>query len=317
MRQSQGGTPGRMPDRVRLGRWLCSADVVGEDGSVASWANPDHPGFAYPEAAGIWLAWAAWRRDRGDEAPPPGLPARVASRLAADLAGGRGVGKSGRTYLFDTCIALHGLVRAGAATAPPEALGGALDAIEAFLDRGLPADPPVEDPARWSGTLGPFQMRAAGLLDAAARHGNLPRGASLAARLRTAIRRTGDAVSPGYLHAGCYALEGAAMAGDPDGLREGGARLARLQRDDGGLPAWDDGGGPGRADATAQGIRLWCMAADPHDLAVQRGLAFLAGLQVPSGGLRYQPGSDDLPTWAACFADQAVAWALAAPDGWI
>ncbi len=309
MRPASSSVPRGCPDRDRLRAWLCGADVVAADGAVASWSNPRHPGFPYPEAAGIWLAWAAWRKARGDGAPDAVLAARVSARLGADLAAGRGVGKAGRTCLFDTCVALHGLVQAGAggyAAPAPEAVRGALLAIGSFLERGVATDPPGNGPARWSERLGPFQRRAAGLLRRAARGAGGTEAETLASRLEAAVEEP-PAGAPRYVHAFCYGLEGAAMAGEGAALRAGGDRLAALQRDDGGLPAWDDGSGPGRSDATAQAVRLWRLVPGRFDGPVRKALDFLAGLQAPEGGLRYETGCDDLPTWAACFADQAAA----------
>jgi hypothetical protein len=311
------------PDRKRLYAWLTSTDVVDASGAVTSWVNPHHPGFPYPEAAGIWLAWAAWRAKRGDDAPARAQVARIADHLALDLAEGGGVGKSDRTYLFDTCVALHGLAQSIATGTPVPAASratrGALHAIEIFLERDAPVAPPPGDPDRWSGAWGPFQHRAVGLLATAGLLLDSPRATTLAARLRMRVEPEGPATVRRYVHEWCYALEGAALAGDVATVADAATGLLALQREDGGLPSWTRGECPARTDATAQAIRLWCASPRSDRDAIARGLGWLAGRQAPSGGLRYEEASDDLTTWATCFADQATAWAESEspPDGWI
>lgn len=301
--------------------WLTSPLVVGDDGAVASWVNPHHPGFAYPEAAGVWLAWAAWRRRRGDPSPETAQLRRVAARLDSELSLGVGVGKGGQHYLFDTCIALHGLALSAQAGADVRAgsagVKGALDAITAFLDRGVATWPEPAEASRWSMKLGPFHRRAAGLLDHAGRSIGAPQAIDLAARLASRLELTPAEGSPDYVHAWCYALEGAALAGDLRALAVAAPRLAELQQGDGALPAWTHGGSPGRADATAQAIRLWCAADGAEPVATRRALHWLARQQMPGGGLRYEAGSGDATTWATCFGDQAVAWTREGTDDWI
>jgi hypothetical protein len=38
---------------------------------------------------------------------------------------------------------------------------------------------------------------------------------------------------------------------------------------------------------------------------IAQGREFLAALQHPSGGLRYEPGSEDVNTWVTIFAAEA------------
>jgi hypothetical protein len=90
--------------------------------------------------------------------------------------------------------------------------------------------------------------------------------------------------------------------------------LAEVQQESGGIPAYIHDGqglGPCRSDATAQAIRLWSLAG-PEIYAPQitRAVCFLRDMQAPSGGLRYQEGSEDINTWATLFGAQAVDWYL-------
>ena len=150
------------------------------------------------------------------------------------------------------------------------------------------------------------------------------------ARAEAAARRLlgdlhGRAVEPFdggdfYTHAFCYAVEGLLVAhawglGDfARDLASHAAALASLQRDDGTLPAFRSGG-PSRADATAQAVRLWCAVdRERHGEAIAKALGALASLDAGEGGLRYEPGSGDVNTWATLFALQAEAWAAGAVD---
>jgi hypothetical protein len=65
-----------------------------------------------------------------------------------------------------------------------------------------------------------------------------------------------------------------------------------------------------RTDATAQAIRIWTLVdSAAYQEQIDRGIGFVAEMATPVGGLRYEPGSDDLNTWATIFGLQAVRWA--------
>jgi hypothetical protein len=317
------------PDRAALAAWLASPAVVTPDGAVLSWVNPAHPGFPYPEAAGWWLAWAAWRRGRDEAGPADAQVRAVAGRLASELECAQGIGKSGRTYLFDTCVAARGLARAAADRAAgwcdTRWVAAVTRGLQAFLGAEacvLPgqdltaagAEPATEAGAgRWSRKWGPHLERAAGLLEQAAGLADQPEWQGYAARLRALAAERGDELWSEYTHARLYAAE-AAWAGDVRRslpLAEARlARVARAQRADGALPAWLNGDGPARADATAQAARLWlALGRGAGAAGTARALAWLAAQQSADGGLPYEAGLSDRNTWAAIFADQAVAWA--------
>ena len=300
--------------------WLRSADVVDASGWVWSWRNEGHEGFAYPEAAALWLSWAAWRREAG---VPAGEPAgNVASRLLSELGQAGAVGRGERIYLFDTCVALDALARfLGVDHTPSEVVDRVLDGIDRFLDADSPVLPGVDGEPRWSESWGPHLVRAAALLLRGARV--LGRGDALerARRIRDRSGSGGTAGGRAYLHARTYAAEGELLAralGEDDGAhdpRETARQLARVQRDDGGLPAWSDGSGASRSDVTAQAVRLWS-AVDPGEFAThrRRGLGYLARSQAPGGGVLYEADGGDQNTWATLFTAQAAAWARSGPD---
>ncbi|MEZ4391086.1 MAG: hypothetical protein R3A48_08325 [Polyangiales bacterium] len=286
--------------------WLLGPEVVRDDGAVMSWSNPAHPGYPYPEIAGLWLC--AFADD-------PRAPA-VRRWLVAQLDDDARLGRDGVTYAFDAAVALRGL----RAAREPDAT---LRAVAARLAADLRDGPVCGAPApRWSASRGPHLLKCAialqesGIeLDEAAL--DLDRGALLDARGLRLDDGTGRGVT--YLHAHLYALEarlwlaGRGHAFARAQLLDGARWTAWAQDPSGGLRAWHDGAraeGPLRADATAQAVRLWsAVDREVYAAEIARGRGFLARCQHPSGGLRYEPGSDDVNVWATIFGVQAEAWA--------
>lgn len=314
------------PHRAALLRWLESEAVVTGDGRVWSWHNPAHPGYAYPEAGGLWLALLA-REPEADEARLD----RVAQWLR-ECEQPPGIGRDGRGYLFDHAMVVAG--RLGWADRRKRSWHDERPAIAALLEalRARRATSTPTSGERWSERFGPHLLKLAlPLASWVERTGSHEATAALAAllpRLRPRLLdgrvASGLQGAPTYVHAHCYAAEGlwrlsespldAPARADARALAEQAAAwLARVQRDDGGLPPWHDGErgwGPAPADVAAQAVRLWCgLDRARHRGAIERGLAFLARLADPGGGLRYHEASDDLNTWATVFAVQALDFA--------
>ncbi|MFO0626008.1 MAG: hypothetical protein U0325_10365 [Polyangiales bacterium] len=289
--------------------WLHGHDALRDDGAVMSWHNPAHPGYPYPEIAGLWLCAF------------PHAPAapRVAAWLRAQVDAHGRIGRGEARYAFDAAVVIRGL-RAHAPEDP------CLAALTARLRDDLVAGRACVggDARRWSTVPGPHLLKCAIAL------GRNVIDARAAVRASPQGLRFDDGTGEGrtYLHANLYALEGArwlAARGDDvaagwcrDGLRW----LASVQTGEGGLRAWHDGvraEGPVRADATAQAVRLWC-ALDPtrYATSIARGRACLAAMQHPGGAMRYEPESEDQNVWATIFAVQAERWARgeAAGDAW-
>ncbi len=102
-------------------------------------------------------------------------------------------------------------------------------------------------------------------------------------------------------------------------LIRGSARwLAEIQTSEGGLRAFHDGRdafGTLHTDATAQAVRIWSLVdATAYQEQIARGLGFLAEMTTPVGGLRYEPGSDDVNTWTTIFGLQALQWSYEGGD---
>lgn len=318
------------PDRAR--RWLLGPAVVDDDGQVRSWHNPRHPGYRYPEAAGLLLSLFAI-----DDRPWPRGADPTVERIAGALlhaAESDALGRDGSRYLFDEGIALAGLVRY--ARHGGEITRDRIEALQhrfvARLEQRQIVHP--ECPARWSTTLGPHLLKLAVTVGTwpdvtpALRTTLLDLSVELAQRCDTGRFITAASPDEGrrtYLHAHCYAVEGALRLAAGDlldasatrrcrQLAEAGASwLATVQRPGGGLPAWHDGAtgwGPEPADVAAQAVRLWALVDRAHYAsAIERALGFLARLTAPSGALRYHGDCRDENTWATIFAVQAAAFA--------
>lgn len=314
----QTGSDGRyVPAMVidPLSAWLSSDDLIGATGHCLSWANPDHPGYEYPELTGLLLSFLS-RSGHG-----PRRARQLHDALSASAAPD-GVRRGEITYAFDTAMALRGLLdfRAdGAAAYPvPQWTRALVEAVE--TGRGCHPTPSLQPSTRWSLAFGPHQAKLAAGLCAAGRHGVAdPSGVLAQLRDRTLSLQQPDGrfrihaeSDLTYLHAHCYAVEGLLMIGGTDaGVRTGVAWLSRVQGGDGGFRAWHDGvvaSGPARSDATAQAIRLFRYVDETHyQPEIESARAFLSRCIDPRGGVRYEPDSADRTAWSTIFAAQALA----------
>ncbi len=283
--------------------WLAEHAI--HDGDVLSWVNPAHPGYPYPEAAGLLLRWFSLRGIT--------VPQSVPSQLAAQVLEHR-VGRGGFVYAFDTAVALAGL-EANDDHEDPRWTQARQQLVTTAVVR--PAQAP-----RWSTVPGPHLLKLAVGCAARARRGWSTPTLNWLAELQVQQDATGRLLTPPhastYVHAHAYGCEGlfalrdleVPVAVDLDGAL---GFLENVQREDGGIPAWSDGG-PSRADATAQAVRLWILHDPPgHRAAIDRGLTFLDALGDDHGVVRYEPDSADRNTWCTLFAAQARAWAAGAP----
>ncbi len=318
--------PPAVLDAAAVDRWLVGPHVVAADGRVWSWHNPAHQGYAYPEAGGLWLHWAAQQ---------PAIDLEQGHRVDRWLAlccAPPGIGRDGRHYLFDHAMVLAGrLAWVHRCGGDPLSLRPMVETLLQDLEaRRVVA--PVPAAPRWSTVFGSHLLKVALPLaawvesthDEVARAGLHALSESLWPTLIDGRIPSSSSSSATYLHAHCYATEGlwglsVSSADEATGAeahalaRRAADWLAQVQRPDGGLPAWHDGRrgwGPARTDATAQAIRLWCgLDRSRHADAIERGLAFLARTGTSGGGLRYHEDSTDQNTWATLFAAQAMQFA--------
>ena len=344
------------------------------DGSLAAWlrnvaqcAHGPHagavagcisvsgtPSYVYPEIAGYYLTWLAWRASRDGHHPDDAQRAHAVQRwLAKWLAmpslptrvhfdGTSGDWRNHVLFCFDLAMVLRGIAAANRAglLAPDDAvidgtcralsrLVAADGAFDACVPNGT--DSPVPD--RWSTRRGPFLVKAAaGVLRAAT-------VLTIPAALRAAAERT-FATSLSLLarephretHPLLYAFEGVLdMPRHPrfhDALPSISAQfdilLARASHD-AHVPeslCCAAGGGPARIDVIAQTLRVgYLLAAHrPQQPPDRVGLARLRQSLLrqvrPGNGVAFarSVAPAQANVWCTMFADQALAFAAPARD---
>ncbi len=303
-------------------RWLVSDAINAPDGAILSWSNPHRPGYSYPEAAGLFLSAVCTTahvdpigRARAD---------RTAQWLCSAMMSTGGVGRGGIAYLFDSAVALVGLLRyqaAGGRLVDDEPL----HRLRRFIGEQIAAGNAVWPPSaagdgRWSTQFGAHLVKCLQSLQLYARTFGEDVPDDLVAAL---INRSGHQPSPVYVHPLCYEQEGHLMAAhdgfaslfEPvDGTLDW---LVELQQPDGSILAFAngmEGFGEPRSDATAQAARLWLFRdRSRYAQPIARAFAFLARCQAPAGGIRYAPESDDICSWSTMFTLQAVEWLVDGP----
>jgi hypothetical protein len=293
---------------------------------VLSWVDDDRSGYEYPEVAGYLLTSL---RLTGPATDP--LAGRVAARLVDLVGRGEGgVGRGGRIYLFDTAIALTGLLTHRHARdwrAETGVIDDAARLVCAMVEAGSAHRGPEPD-LRWSTFFGPHLLKVLIALRRYEaqdpRHPTAQAADALVERLLPYFRRgrfrTHPMIDETYVHAHCYAVEGLLSDGRWDTIVLPAVdELGAAQSDSGGLHAWlgpDGPYGPLRADATAQAVRLWT-AVDPdrYRRQVTGALDYLSQCTDRSGAVRYTRLSPHLNTWATIFAVQARRWCDGRPAG--
>jgi hypothetical protein len=307
--------------------WLQSPEIVTADGSVLSWANARHAGYPYPEIGGLLLNLLAQ-----DPSSDPDTRNRIAVRLGQDTSPTGGVGRSGIRYVFDTAMALSGLI------AQRRAVGSLPDPtlpcrLFEFIAQELRAKRAATSPtagtgAHWSTSYGCHLLKTSLAIIAYREMYGDPRATAMIDQIvrdftplfedgRFRIHEDDDYT---YLHSNCYALEGllAIEAGVARGwlgptIRRGALWLSKIQDECGGIRAGHNGYaamGELRGDATAQAIRIWCLvdrSAFAREITAAR--AFLESLRVEGAGFRYSPNSEDVNAWVTIFASQAYTFA--------
>ena len=325
-----------VPDLSRMHHWLCAEDVVRSDGAVMSWVNPEHPGYPYPEAAGLWLSaypWLCSLEAVDDVEALRDTGYRVAEKLLDSITEEGGLGRDQRSYLFDASVGLSGLLRYQEqekqwAGVVPGSMSEGVDKLHTYILKALDSRQGVEPLSRdledrWSVRFDPHLIKSLLALTLYARID----GGEVSENALSRIRELSEGnwgisveAAPVYVHALCYALEGLWLLSAEAGIRPDRRIqntlevLAEVQTESGGIPAYIHDGqalGPCRVDSTAQAIRLWLLAGpEIYASEITRAICFLRTMQAPSGGMRYQEESDDINTWATLFTVQAVDWYL-------
>lgn len=315
------------------------------NGAIPSWENPAHPGYSYPEAAGLWLSAVAWGR--------PTSPAidLTAAWLQRQVDARGFVGRHGRAYTFDTAMTLSGLLaaRAAGSVVSEELLVRMLSAVTQAVETQWATEGAHADALRWSDRWACHQLKLAWALRRGLEDGvgpvTLRSAAELALERLEALRnleqdgRFSLTVDDdrSYVHASCYALEGLWALHERPGLpgaaqrqlaaqlRRGADWLESVQEADGSLPCWL---GPSRtstvseervrrpSDVIAQAVRLWAFVdVVRYAGAIERGLGALARRQQDCGALTYLEEGRDLNSWCTAFAAQALLSTIAVLPG--
>ena len=307
-------------------RWLQSSDVVSADGSVISWSNPQHEGYPYPEIAGLLLNLLAQ-----DPSSDPDVRWRIAVRLGQDTTPEGAVGRRGISYVFDTAMALSGLIaqkRVAGELPDPELPTRMFEFIVKELRAKRAASTPTSGSgAHWSTSYGCHLLKTSlSILAYRDAYGDQRANDVVDQLVKTLTPLAEDGrfrihadEDYSYLHSDCYALEGllAIEAGAPRGwlspiIRRGALWLAKIQDECGGIRALHNGfkaQGELRCDATAQAIRIWSLV-DRTAFApeIRAARSFLESMLVEGSGFRYSPNSEDVNVWATIFAVQAFSW---------
>lgn len=310
--------------------------------------------YVYPEIAGYYLTWLAWRATRfghdTDDAERargvqrwitkwlamPGLPTRV------HFDGTSGDWRNGAIFCFDLCMVLRGLAaagRAGLVSPDPAVVDGVCRVLARLVgDDGaflacIPNGAAGPLPSRWSTRSGPFLAKAAaGVLRAAQ---VLP----VPAPIEAAAERTFEAAIAQLArephretHPLLYAFEGVLdLPAHPrfhDALPSVSAQFDMLlayAHHDAHLPetlGGPSGNGPARVDVMAQALRVGYLlgAHRPQQPPDRVGLARVRQALVRQvrahGGVAFARSAAPAQSnvWATMFADQALAFASAARD---
>ncbi len=345
----------RAPGDNRVAAWLLHGPAQLSSGphagAIAGTLTADgRAAYVYPEIAGYYLQWLAWRARRdGDTqalaARAAGVQRWLRTWLAATppptrvhLDGTTGDWRNRAVFLFDVAMVLRGLgsvVAADLVRADPEVLAGIVRELERLrsadghFDACAMHAPGDEFAARWSTRRGAFLAKAAaGVLTAARVLPGIPQHivdaadgtftASIAALAQDAHRE---------VHPLLYACEG--VLGLP-GHRRFHASLPVVSAhldvvlaaagSDGSLPeTLHVDNDVRRVDIIAQALRVGALLArhrpqrPPDRVALERLHRALLREVQPSGAVAFarDAAGTACNVWAAMFADQALAFTAA------
>jgi len=311
------------------------------------------PSYVYPEIAGYYLTWLAWRTARDHDADDAERACGVQRWLAKWLAmpslptrvhfdGTSGDWRNQALFCFDLAMVLRGLAaaaRTGLLSPDPAVVDGVCRALSRLVasdgafDACVPNGPGGPIPNRWSTRRGPFLTKAAAGILRAAQVLDVP------GELRVAAERT-FAASLSLLarephretHPLLYAFEGVlGMPQHPrfhDTLPSISAQFDMLlayANHDSHLPETlcsASGSGPARIDVVAQTLRVGYLlgAHRPQQPPDRVGLARLRqslSRHVRAGsGVAFARSASPAQAnvWATMFADQALAFAAPSRD---
>ena len=300
-------------------RWLLHGPVRMQSGMLAAWTDGPTPAHAYQESTGYLITLLCYLHQVTGQDHFQEEASRAVAALTRDLGQATGCGRDGTVYLFDTAVCLRalGTFNTLLEDRPSQPTRDLMDRLARtsgeMMQHHQACSPPTngEGPPRWSLSFSAHLIKAAHLLS------------PWIPAWRAAVDELVDRFFKGgrfhadtghrrvYLHASCYATEGLLARADeyPDVRDQVAPFLARIQREDGGIPSWwPEEAGP-VTDATAQAVRVW-QSVDASAFAdnIRRGFVFLDTMALPGGGFRYSPLIAHANSWATIFAVQAMLW---------
>jgi len=312
-------------------RWLLHGDVRTGDGMLAAWTDGPTAAHAYQESTGYLISLLGYLYPVTGQDRFRAEASRAVTALTDHLGDAHGCGRDGVVYLFDSAVCLRAL---GTFFTVFEDLArddefrptlAAMDRLaltcgEMFRRREACARPTNGSP-RWSESFSAHLIKAANLASPW-----VPAWREVIDELVSRFFFGGRFYAdPGhervYAHASCYASEGLLARPDlhPEERAQIAPFLARIQREDGGIPAWwPEDAGP-VTDATAQAVRIWqCTDAAAFADNIEAGISFLDAMALPGGGFRYSPLIAHANSWSTIFAVQALVWHMVPPGAeWI
>jgi hypothetical protein len=358
-RQSTLASPGSAARAdASLATWLRNAaqcQTGPHAGAVAGCVSVSgSPSYVYPEIAGYYLTWLAWRSTRDGHDPDDAERARAVQRwLAKWLAmpglptrvhfdGTSGDWRNHALFCFDLAMVLRGLAAAGRAglLSPDRAVvEGTCIALRRLVARDGAFDACIANgpagplPDRWSTRRGPFLTKAAAGVLRAALVLEIPADLRVAAEHTYAASLSHLAREPHReTHPLLYAFEGVLdMPQHPrfhDSLPSISAQFDILlahATHDAHLPETlcsASGNGPARIDVMAQTLRVGYLLAahrpqqPPDRVGLARLRQSLSRHVRPGNGVSFARSANAGQTnvWATIFADQALAFAAPSRD---
>ena len=279
--------------------------------------------YAYPEIAGYYLQWLAWRDAIGGDRATAraralavhhwleGWISRPRLLTRVHLPGPVEDWRNDAVFAFDLAMVLRGLGSAqsrGLVAADPRLVSDLCERLRTLVaDDGelLACRPEPRCGARWSTRRGPFLAKAAaGILSAARSLDVPPELRDAAQRTHAASLATLERAPHAEPHPALYALEGALAAGPTEkscvvanALRGVAALVAAGPAD----PAW-------RSDVCAQYVRVRRLIHDGRDARIDAAIRDLDSCIDENGAVAFSRLGDRQPNvWCTMFAEQALA----------
>ncbi|MGR3278807.1 hypothetical protein ACSYAD_27435 [Acaryochloris marina NIES-2412] len=316
--------------------FLLHSQLVNKEGEILSWLNHNKPGYIYPEIMGYYISLFSWLKENNNQ-----QVSLTVDRLQEHIHLSGGIGRGDILYVFDTCIAISGLLAYESYSNTyinPNILARMTNFIYENLSNELIAFSYKNSkiiPSKWSTKFGASTLKTCISLIKIAEKYHDYKLHNLALELADKIVNRfffegaffiNEEENITYTHAHCYALEGLLFLTSKgysqylDILRAGADKLKEWQQKDGSIFNWYfPKNHPQKiyykpikvSDANAQSIRIW-LAVDKQKYAPQihQSFNYLLKLISPESGVFYTIEGHDINSWSTIFLVQAIQWYL-------